>query len=229
MWSPPLKQPWSQFPQPQPQRNHEQPYPGDVARPRDYSNTIDDQWYRREDYPNTMGGDQWPQQPPQQFVHLRRTLSIPDRVFGHSSPYSIRVTSPIMALTAACSLPRTPSPRRKPEDPIMELAEPQAESSAMVVDEPEPEPRAPSPLPPPRTPTPLPDFHIDEDLLTELRDRLRTSTFSLNVEQLEQLRAMCLGAVWRKRAEWDRDGLLRELQDVVRTFVREVEEEDEEE
>lgn len=231
MWSPPQKQPWSLLPQPQLSvQDHLNEMSGQWPHRSDSQhnpNTIDDQWSIREEpqrYPDTMGdqphrandgGPQPQQQPPPQFVHLRRTLSIPDHVFGPHQ--SVRP-------------PRTPSPPRKPEDPIMELPEPQPGSSAMVVDEaePEPEPKAASPLPPPRTPTPLPDFHVDEDLLTELRDSLRTSTFSLNVEQLEQLRAMCLGAVWRKRAEWDRDGLLRELLDVVRTFVRDVKEEDEE-
>ncbi|KXN88360.1 hypothetical protein AN958_00010 [Leucoagaricus sp. SymC.cos] len=74
-----------------------------------------------------------------------------------------------------------------------------------------------------RSPTPpLPDFHIDETLLEEFNKQLTDTTASLNVEQLEQLRATCLGSVWRHRMEWERDGLVRELMELVREFVQEV-------
>ena len=73
-----------------------------------------------------------------------------------------------------------------------------------------------------RTPTPLPDFHVDEGLLGELRRCLAEDTASLTVEQLEQLRATCLGNVWRHRKDWDRDGLVGELLGIVREFVEEV-------
>lgn len=89
-----------------------------------------------------------------------------------------------------------------------------------------PSPRLPTPTPVPvkaRTPTPpLPDFHVDESLLSQLQGSLRMDTGSLTVEQLEQLRATCLGSVWRHRTEWDRDDLVRELQDLVQDFVAEV-------
>ena len=74
--------------------------------------------------------------------------------------------------------------------------------------------RSPSP--------PLPDFHVDIGLVEDLRQTLRDSTASLTIEQLEQLRATCLGNLWRHRSDWDRDNLVRELQDVVKNFVEEV-------
>ena len=73
-----------------------------------------------------------------------------------------------------------------------------------------------------RTPTPLPDFQVDEGLLDELRHCLGDGTAPLTVEQLEQLRATCLGSAWRHRKEWNRYELLRELLGVVREFVEEV-------
>lgn len=73
-----------------------------------------------------------------------------------------------------------------------------------------------------RAPTPLPDFHLPEYELDILRRELRDETSSLSVEQLEQLRAMCLGTVWRRRSEWDRAEMVKELRDVVREFVEEV-------
>ena len=44
----------------------------------------------------------------------------------------------------------------------------------------------------------------------------------LNVEQLDQLRASCLGRVWAHRSEWNRDDLILELSKVLRNFVDEV-------
>ncbi|TFK53324.1 AAA-domain-containing protein [Heliocybe sulcata] len=70
------------------------------------------------------------------------------------------------------------------------------------------------------------DFHVDEYALTSLRDDLVRSTSSLNIEQLEQLRATCLGCVWHHRSDWDRDVLIRELGGIVRDFVDQVSEED---
>ena len=84
---------------------------------------------------------------------------------------------------------------------------------------PQPEPQ---PMIIERTPTPLPDFHVDESLLHSLQADLRDTTGSLNVEQLEQLRATCLGSVWRHRAKWDRDALVGELQSLVKEFVGEI-------
>ncbi|KAG7096390.1 hypothetical protein E1B28_003833 [Marasmius oreades] len=83
--------------------------------------------------------------------------------------------------------------------------------------------REPSPMPGvERTPTPLPEFHVDENLLAQLESSLRLHTSTLTIEQLEQLRATCLSCVWRNRREWDRGGVVRELQDVVSDFVVEV-------
>ncbi|KAG6910179.1 hypothetical protein DXG01_012628 [Tephrocybe rancida] len=85
-------------------------------------------------------------------------------------------------------------------------------------------PSAPSPMPMiiERTPTPLPDFHIDSVLVAELQCYLGDETGALTIEELEQLRATCLGCVWRHRTEWDRDALVKELLDVVKDFVTEV-------
>lgn len=85
---------------------------------------------------------------------------------------------------------------------------------------------APSPVPEPmqieRTPTPLPDFVVSEEELSHLRAILRDKTATLNVEQLEQLRATCLTVVWQHRADWDRSGLIRELRGTVEKYVDEV-------
>ena len=83
-------------------------------------------------------------------------------------------------------------------------------------------PPAPEPMEIARTPTPLPDFHIDEYGMEQLKEYLRVSTVELNIEELEQLRASCLAAVWRHRTEWDRAALVGELLSIAKEFVQEV-------
>jgi len=73
-----------------------------------------------------------------------------------------------------------------------------------------------------RTPTPLPEFLVDHHQVVNLKGDLRDTTGSLTVEQLEQLRATCLGCIWRHRTEWDRNALVQELKEVVKEFVDEV-------
>ncbi|KAI0092884.1 hypothetical protein BDY19DRAFT_926936 [Irpex rosettiformis] len=73
-----------------------------------------------------------------------------------------------------------------------------------------------------RTPTPLPDFVVDADAVSQLKQELHAKTEALNVEELEQLRAMCLARVWKHRSTWDRNNLLQELMVFVREFVEEV-------
>jgi len=82
-------------------------------------------------------------------------------------------------------------------------AEPVAESMT--------EQSQPQPMVIERTPTPLPEFHVSDSLLRTLKSDLRDTTKLLTVEQLEQLRATCLGCIWRQRSEWNRDALMRQL------------------
>lgn len=76
--------------------------------------------------------------------------------------------------------------------------------------------------PPSPTPSPPPVFRVDDILVTKLTEKLNTDTAKLNVEQLEQLRALCLSCVWRRRQDWDRDEMVRELISLVNEFVEEV-------
>ena len=71
---------------------------------------------------------------------------------------------------------------------------------------------------------PLPDFYVDEHLLHELETEYVNRTEHLNVEQLEQLRAMSLNTIWHHRQEWDRNSCVRELFGVIRDFVDQVRE-----
>ena len=44
----------------------------------------------------------------------------------------------------------------------------------------------------------------------------------MNLEELEQLRAMCLARVWKHRSAWNRNALLQELRTFVHEFVEEI-------
>lgn len=74
-------------------------------------------------------------------------------------------------------------------------------------------PREPSP--PPQTPPP--PFVVPE--LTALERTLAETTSDFTLEELEQLRAMALGIIWKRRADWDRHDLVRDLQHAVEEFV----------
>ncbi|KAI0078819.1 AAA-domain-containing protein [Panus rudis PR-1116 ss-1] len=102
---------------------------------------------------------------------------------------------------------------------------PAPDGSASGTDAPAPAP-APAPDAPmeiERTPTPPPPpFELDEDLLSEFSNELRESTGTLNVEQLEQLRATCLNRIWHHRTEWNRTPLIHELKSLVKEFIHDV-------
>jgi len=109
---------------------------------------------------------------------------------------------------------RTPSPRpytslcRTKTPEIIPITAPTSSASSALIIE--------------RPPTPLPEFHVDKTLLRELQQLLVKTTAPLNIEQLEQLRATCLGSVWRHRMDWERDEVVRELMEQVKEFVEEV-------
>ena len=141
--------------------------------------------------------------------------------------------------------PRSPSPvLPPPESAQSSELPPPSETLASNADAPTPIPpiAGESPTPAPsaperdfeaievdREPTPLPDFHFDQNALTCLGDGFRDTTDLLNIEQLEQLRASCLGCIWAHRSDWDRDNLILELGKILRDFVEEVQADHEDE
>ncbi|KAI6033449.1 AAA-domain-containing protein [Pisolithus microcarpus] len=108
----------------------------------------------------------------------------------------------------------TTSPPRTPVRPSDDPPPSQPSAEPMVL--------SPSSREPSRPPTPLPDFHVDEELLSTLQCQLTSKTHQFSVEMLEQLRAICLGCVWRHRTEWNRDPLIRELLGVLDEYVDDV-------
>ncbi|KAF8173780.1 hypothetical protein K438DRAFT_1849984 [Mycena galopus ATCC 62051] len=125
--------------------------------------------------------------------------------------------------------PSNSGPNSTPSMPIHTLLASPAAPIPTAPSSPTPRPKSlePEPVPTPiiveRTPTPpLPDFHLDEELVSQLETALCDLTASLNIEQLEQLRATCLATVWRHRTEWDRNPAVHELQDLVKELVDQV-------
>ncbi|KAF8164708.1 hypothetical protein B0H34DRAFT_779832 [Crassisporium funariophilum] len=155
-------------------------------------------------------------------------FNFPTMSMDPADPFMPKQESFLQMLNSTPTPPLPPAPSRLTPVPVPHIRKSKSKSRT-----PEP-PRLPTPTPPApapepeamvveRTPSPpLPDFHVDKALVEELRQVLRDSTFALTVEQLEQLRATCLGNVWRHRADWDRDELVRELLGVVKDFVEEV-------
>jgi hypothetical protein len=63
---------------------------------------------------------------------------------------------------------------------------------------------------------------VDDALVQRLETKLQNDTGFLNVEHLEQLRATCLGVVWKGRTEWNRDEMVQELLRHVGDYIEEV-------
>ena len=110
-------------------------------------------------------------------------------------------------------------PDSTPEAPPTSVSSIANKSPAPATPPPEPDS---VPIDVDREPTPLPDFYFNQDALARLADDLRNMTSRLTIEQLEQLRATCLGRIWAHRSDWDRDNLILELGKVLRDFVDEV-------
>jgi hypothetical protein len=58
--------------------------------------------------------------------------------------------------------------------------------------------------------------------LTQLKTKLVTKTVTLDVEQLEQLRAACLDTVWRYRSDWNRESMVHALLGRVDKYLEEI-------
>lgn len=79
---------------------------------------------------------------------------------------------------------------------------------------------------PPSQATPLavhPPFLADQTRLDRLLSHLLQKTSQFNVEQLEQLRAALFDAIWQRRKDWNRDSLIKEMQQILVDISDEVE------
>lgn len=74
----------------------------------------------------------------------------------------------------------------------------------------------------PNPPTPPPPFILDEDQLLRLHKFMGDKTAGLTVEQLEMVDARCMDVVWRRRGTWNRELMLKELEEAVKEVLDDV-------
>lgn len=147
----------------------------------------------------------------------RAEVSLPYRLSSLTNPAIPPQLSPAISGQSFTSGDKaTPRPQQQ------EFAEPSPPTVPILMDQLQPfqdeiPPRTPSP-----SPGPPPVFRVMEEHVRELTQQLVDTTSALNVEQLEQLRALCLGCVWRRKSEWVRDKMVHELLEIVGRFVEEV-------
>ncbi|OCF30797.1 hypothetical protein I316_07520 [Kwoniella heveanensis BCC8398] len=84
---------------------------------------------------------------------------------------------------------------------------------------------APAPAPAPSEPEPIvhPPFVLPQEDLNVLRAELSALTATLNIDQLEQLRASLFDIIWRGRAEWDRREIVKKMTARLVEWAQEVE------
>ncbi|KAJ1308298.1 hypothetical protein OPQ81_004012 [Rhizoctonia solani] len=159
--------------------------------------------------PSAGSGPDIDMEDPDRAAKRARTTPMPD-----GSP----IDAPTIAETTT-SLAAVAQPVEAAAAPPTESTLNPSETNAMSVDS---ATLGIAPTPDPEPEEPLPTFHIDESRLQALGEHLVHSTSALKVEQLEQLRALCLNCVWRHRSEWDRDAMIGKMMEIVTDFVQQV-------
>ncbi len=70
----------------------------------------------------------------------------------------------------------------------------------------------------------LPHLILDRQKLSLLHEELVSRTSGCTIEQLEQLNAIMMDAVWRKRGEWNRGHVLLEVSSSFNAAIKDIEE-----
>ncbi|KIJ12906.1 hypothetical protein PAXINDRAFT_82111 [Paxillus involutus ATCC 200175] len=156
--------------------------------------------------PRRIGFDPFLLNPLPPHEDRARSASFPPSINGSASGsgFHTPVFSPLLQQSGGLHTPLQTLPPHSPARTPVPSSQPLPGADADAL--PVVPPREPT-----RSPTPLPAFYVDEELLSDLQYQLKSRTSQLSVEQLEQLRATCLGCIWRHRAEWNRDALVHEL------------------
>ncbi|OLL26793.1 putative AAA domain-containing protein [Neolecta irregularis DAH-3] len=81
-----------------------------------------------------------------------------------------------------------------------------------------PVPKDPTPSPP----SPKPDLEIDRNILRQLHRTFADLTIGFSVEQLEQVNAGCMDAVWRYRSDWNRNNVIRKVEKTLVAIAKEI-------
>ncbi|KDN52879.1 AAA-domain-containing protein [Tilletiaria anomala UBC 951] len=73
--------------------------------------------------------------------------------------------------------------------------------------------------PEPEPPVVHPPFHLTAASKQALQRDLIAQTEGMSIEELVQVRAACFDAIWRSRSQWNREGLVLELMDIVKEMA----------
>ncbi|KAL6705893.1 TAT-binding protein-like protein 7, AAA ATPase [Coniothyrium glycines] len=91
----------------------------------------------------------------------------------------------------------------------------------------------PAPAPPRHTaalndilndPEPRPNLLLDDRLVQELHENLVQSTSGCSLEQLEQINAALMDAIWKGRANYNRNQVLQHVKDAFNTIISDIQE-----
>ncbi|KAI2477688.1 ATPase family AAA domain-containing protein 2 [Pyrenophora tritici-repentis] len=69
---------------------------------------------------------------------------------------------------------------------------------------------------------PKPQLIIDDGLVTDLHEKLVQSTSGCSLEQLEQINAALMDAIWKHRADYNRNVVLKEVTEAFNTIIKDI-------
>ncbi|KAK1909370.1 hypothetical protein P3342_011449 [Pyrenophora teres f. teres] len=69
---------------------------------------------------------------------------------------------------------------------------------------------------------PKPQLIIDDGLVTDLHEKLVQSTSGCSLEQLEQINAALMDAIWKHRADYNRNVVLKEVTEAFNAIIKDI-------
>jgi transcriptional regulator of heat shock response len=69
---------------------------------------------------------------------------------------------------------------------------------------------------------PKPLLILDDALVTALHEKLVHSTSGCSLEQLEQINAALMDAIWKHRSDWNRNVVLKEVTEAFNIIIRDI-------
>jgi hypothetical protein len=70
---------------------------------------------------------------------------------------------------------------------------------------------------------PKPQLILDDNLVTALHNKLVHSTSGCSLEQLEQINAALMDAIWKHRSDYNRNLVLKEVTEAFNVIIKDIE------
>ncbi len=138
-------------------------------------------------------------QPPQHAYMPPGMLGAPQQMHPHQQHLS-----PVQATSLPPPMPHPPQAMQPQQvQQVQRMATP-----AQATPEPSPEPAVR-----------YPPFVLPENMVRWLQQALVEKTAALSIDELDQVRAACFDAIWRHRAEWNREAACKEIGQIVEEMV----------